>query len=56
MLLLMGGLALQQNILRIISEDQEYDKVGLIEIVHPKDLIKHQVGLISKISNALIIK
>lgn len=32
---------LQHNIPRIISEDQEYDKVGLIERVHPKDLIKH---------------
>jgi len=29
---------LQHNIPKIISEDQEYDKVGLIERVHPKDL------------------
>jgi len=26
------------NISKIISEDQEYDKVGLIQRVHPKDL------------------
>lgn len=32
---------LQHNIPKIISEDQEYDKVGLIERVHPRDLIKH---------------
>lgn len=31
---------LQHNIQKIISEDEEYDKVGLIERVHPKDLVK----------------
>jgi len=30
---------LQNNIPKIISEDQEYDKVGLIERVHPKGFI-----------------
>jgi len=31
---------LQHNIPKIISEDEGYDKVGLIERVHPKDLVK----------------
>jgi predicted nucleic acid-binding protein len=29
---------LEHNISKIISEDKEYDKVGLIRRVHPKDL------------------
>jgi len=29
---------LEHNIPKIISEDKEYDKVGLIQRVHPKDL------------------
>jgi len=29
---------LEHNIPKIVSEDEEYDKVGLIQRVHPKDL------------------
>lgn len=29
---------LEQDIPKIVSEDKEYDKVGLIQRVHPKDL------------------
>jgi predicted nucleic acid-binding protein len=29
---------LEHNIPKIVSEDKEYDKVGLIQRVHPKDL------------------
>ena len=31
---------LEHDIPKIVSEDKEYDKVGLIERVHPKDLAK----------------
>ena len=29
---------LEHNILKIVSEDREYDRAGLIQRVHPKDL------------------
>jgi len=32
---------LEQGIPKIVSEDKEYDKVGLIERIHPKDLTEH---------------
>lgn len=35
---------LEQNIQKIISEDREYDKVDMVQRIHPKDLYKNQVA------------